>query len=252
MQSRNLLAALTFGLFSFTASAAEIKVAVASNFTDTMNDIAAAFETSTGHKLSLSNGSSGKFYAQIKNGAPFEIFFSADVEKPLQLEKDGLTVPDTRFTYAIGMLALWSAKPGFVDTEGKILSQGNFNKLAIANPRLAPYGVAAMQILEELGIAQALKAKLVQGENIAQTFQFVETGNAELGFIALSQIMKRGAITKGSTWIVPSYLHKPVRQDAVLLKAGADSAAARQLLKFMRSRQATSIIAAYGYRRAQD
>jgi molybdate transport system substrate-binding protein len=252
MEPRKIFFALALGLFSFTASADEIKVAVASNFTTTMNDIAAAFEASTGHKLSLSYGSSGKFYAQIKNGAPFEIFFSADVEKPLQLEKDGLTVADTRFTYAIGMLALWSSKPGLVDTEGKILSQGNFNKLAIANPRLAPYGVAAMQVLEALNITKSLKPKLVQGENIAQTFQFVETGNAELGFIALSQIMKRGLITKGSTWIVPSYLHKPVRQDAVLLKAGADSTAARQLLKFMRSRQATSIIAAYGYRRAQD
>jgi molybdate transport system substrate-binding protein len=246
MALRKFFAVPILGLLSFTASAGEINVAVASNFMAAMNAVAAVFEKDTGHTLSLSFGSSGKFYAQIRNGAPFQIFLSADQEKPLQLEKDGLTIAGTRFTYAIGTLALWSSKPGLVDQEGKILLQGNFNKLAIANPGLAPYGKAAMQVLQQLGIAQTLQAKLVQGENIAQTYQFVETGNAELGFVSLSQIID-GGITTGSAWIVPPAIHAPIRQDAVLLKTGGYNEAARELLRFMQSIPAKSIISSYGY-----
>jgi molybdate transport system substrate-binding protein len=244
----NLFAVLTLSLLSFTACAGEINVAVASNFTATMNDIAALFEKESGHKLSLSFGSSGKLYAQIKNGAPFQVFLSADQEKPLELEKDGLTIADTRFTYAIGTLALWSAKTGFVDQDAGVLKSGLFNKLAIANPRLAPYGAATMEVLQHFGLAESLVKKLVQGENIAQTYQFVETGNAELGFVALSQIKDKRGMKHGSAWIVPAGLHSPIRQDAVVLKAGADSWAAHELLRFMRSTPAKSIIASYGYR----
>jgi molybdate transport system substrate-binding protein len=248
MELRNLFAVLALGLLSLTANADEINVAVASNFTATMNDISIAFKNKTGHKLILSFGASGKFFAQIKNGAPFQVFFSADQEKPQVLIKDGLAVPGTEFSYAIGRLALWSAKPGFVDPEADVLQQGNFKKLAIANPLHAPYGEAALEVLQHLGLAEKLQPRLVLGENIAQTYQFVETGNAELGFVALSQITNKSGINQGSAWIVPAELHTPIRQDAVLLKAGVDNTAALELLKFMRDAQAKSIIASYGYR----
>lgn len=252
MTLRNWFCVLALCLLPFTASADEINVAVAANFMAAMNDIAAAFEKKTGHMLSLSFGSSGKFYAQIKNGAPLQIFLSADAEHPLQLEQDGLAVAGTRFTYAHGTLALWSARSGFVDATGAVLKQGQFNKLAIANPRLAPYGQAAMEVLRHLGIAEAMQAKLVQGENIAQTYQFVETGNAELGFVALSQLIGKDGIKAGSAWIVPANMHKTIHQDAVLLKTGAGNQAALELLRFLRSEKAKSIIASYGYQTAAE
>jgi molybdate transport system substrate-binding protein len=248
MKLYRLFCVLVFSLCSFTAHAGEtISIAVASNFAAAMNDIAAAFEHETGNKVEMIFGASGKFYAQIKNGAPFQIFFSADAEKPLQLEQDGLTVPNTRFTYAIGTLALWSANPELVDRKGKILKKNSFSKIAIANPKLAPYGAAAMEVLQHLELAETLKAKLVYGENIAQTFQFVESGNAELGFVALSQITEQEKIKTGSAWIVPAELHSPIRQDAVLLQTGKDSKAARDLLEFVRGDKARSIISSYGY-----
>lgn len=242
---------LFFVLFSMalstSAAAAEVMVAVAANFTAPMNTIAAEFARDTGHKALLSFGSSGKFYAQIKNGAPFQMFLSADDEKPAKLEQEGMTLPGSRFTYAIGTLVLWSAKPGFVDDKGNVLKGGQFNKLALANPKLAPYGTAALESMTALGVISALEPKFVQGENIAQTWQFVSTGNAELGFVALSQVMKDGKITSGSGWVVPTRLHTPIRQDAVILSSGKGNAAAEALAKYLKGDRAKAIIRAYGY-----
>lgn len=244
---KNILLAMTGILLASPAMAAEVNVAVAANFTAPMKQVAAEFEKETGHKAVLSFGASGKFYAQIRNGAPFQLFLSADDEKPSQLEKDGLTVPGTRFTYSVGTLVLWSPKSGFVDAKGEMLRKGQFGKLAIANPKLAPYGVAAIEVLTKQGLLTMLSPKFVQGENISQTFQFISTGNAELGFVALSQVMKEGKIASGSAWIVPGTLHSPIRQDAVLLATGKDNAAARALLKYLKSDKAKKIIRSYGY-----
>ncbi len=244
---KSILIAVVCTLFAIPAMAADVHVAVAANFTAPIKQIAAEFEKETGHKVVLSFGASGKFYAQIKNGAPFQLFLSADDEKPAQLVKDGLAVADSRFTYAIGTLVLWSAKPGFVDAKGEVLNKGTFNKIAIANPKLAPYGTAAIELLTKRGLLAAIAPKFVQGENISQTFQFVSTGNAELGFIALSQVMKDGKVTSGSAWIVPGALHSPIRQDAVLLAVGKDNAAAKALLDYVKSDKAKKIIRSYGY-----
>lgn len=244
---RNTLLAAVFLVIAIPAMAAEVNVAVAANFTAPMKQIVAEFEKETGHRAVLSYGASGKFYAQIKNGAPFQLFLSADDEKPVLLEKDGLTVPGTRFTYAIGALVLWSPKSGFVDAKGEVLKKGNFNKLAIASPKLAPYGAAAIEVLTKQGLLATLTPKFVQGENISQTFQFVSTGNADLGFVALSQIMKDGKISSGSAWIVSGTLHSPIRQDAVLLASGKDNAAAKALLAYLKKDQTKKIIRSYGY-----
>lgn len=244
---KNILLAMTGILLAIPAMAAEVNVAVAANFTAPMKQVAAEFEKETGHKAVLSFGASGKFYAQIRNGAPFQLFLSADDEKPSQLEKDGLTVPGTRFTYSVGTLVLWSPKSGFVDAKGEMLRKGQFGKLAIANPKLAPYGAAAIEVLTKQGLLTMLSPKFVQGENISQTFQFISTGNAELGFVALSQVMKEGKIASGSAWIVPGALHSPIRQDAVLLATGKDNAAARALLLYLKSDKAKKIIRSYGY-----
>jgi len=224
-----------------------VQVAVAANFTAPMKAIAAAFEKDTGHKAQLAFGSSGKFYAQIRNGAPFQVLLSADDETPAKLEREGMSVPDTRFTYAIGKLALWSAKEGVVDNKGEVLKQGNYAHLAIANHKLAPYGAAAVEVLKHLKLFDAAQAKFVQGENIAQTYQFVASGNAELGFVALSQITKDGKLIKGSAWIVPNNFHAPIRQDAVILANGKGNAAAGALMSFLKSDKAKVIIRAYGY-----
>ena len=227
--------------------AAEVQVAVAANFTAPMQLIAADFEKATGHKAQLSFGATGKFYAQIKNGAPFEVLLAADDETPAKLEKEGLAVNGSRFTYAIGQLALWSAKPGYVDDKGAVLKQGAFDHLALANPKLAPYGAAAVETLTKLGLLGSIESKFVQGENIAQTFQFISTGNAELGFVALSQVYEGGKLKNGSAWIVPSALHTPIRQDAVVLTQGKDNPAAAALLKFLKTDQARAVIKSYGY-----
>jgi molybdate transport system substrate-binding protein len=248
LTSRILLGLCLTGLFPVACGAGEIRVAVASNFTAPMHVIAAAFEKESGHKIVAAFGPSGKFYAQIRNGAPFQILFSADDEIPRRLEQEGLAVPTTRFTYAIGALALWSAQPGFVDRDGATLGMGRFSRLAIANPRLAPYGRAAVETLRNMRLERELEARLVQGENIAQTYQFVATGNAELGFVALSQIVHAGDALPGSAWIVPAALHSPIRQDAVLLRNGADNGAALELLRFFKTGTAQSIILSYGYR----
>ncbi len=237
-------------LLIFTArpgAAAQVQVAVAANFTAPMQKIAAAFQHDTGHQAHLAFGASGKFYAQIRNGAPFQMLLSADDETPARLEKDGLGVPGSRFTYAVGRLALWSARPGYVDEKGETLKKGAFNKLALANPKLAPYGAAAVETLTRLGVLGAVQGKFVQGENIAQTYQFVSTGNAELGFVALSQVMKDGKVASGSAWIVPASLHAPIRQDAVILAGGKDNPAAIALAKYLKGDKARAVIKAYGY-----
>ena len=195
----------------------------------------------------LSFGASGRFYAQIKNGAPFAVFLSADEATPLRLEAEGAAVPGSRFTYAIGRLALWSAQPGRVDTEGAVLQRGNFAHLAIANPKTAPYGAAAVEVLAALGVLEGLKPKLVQGENIAQAQQFVASGNAELGFVALSQVWRDGKLSEGSVWVVPTRLHAPIRQDAVLLLAGRDKPAAQALLSYLKGDKARALIRSFGY-----
>ncbi len=238
---------LCLGFSSPLHAGGQVSVAVAANFTAPMNAIANEFEKDTGHKALLSFGSSGKFYAQIKNGAPFHVFFSADDELPAKLEREGLTVPGSRFNYALGALVLWSAKPGFVDAKGEVLRRGKFNKLAVANPRLAPYGAAASETLAALGLRNFVEPKFVVGENIAQTWQFVSTGNAELGFVALSQVMKDGKVSAGSAWIVPDKLHTPIRQGAVILMAGKDNAIAEALVKYLKSDKAKAMIRSYGY-----
>lgn len=229
------------------AQAEEVNVAVASNFTAPMNVIAADFEKNTGHKAKLAFGASGRFYAQIKNGAPFQVFLSADDETPAKLAQEGLAEAASSYTYAIGSLVLWSAKPGFVDARGEVLKSGKFGKLAIANPKTAPYGRAAIETLTKLGILSNVEAKFVQGENIAQTFQFAQTGNADLGFVALSQVMKDGKVTEGSAWLVPAEMHQPIRQDVILLSSGRGNAAAEALLKYLKTDKARKVIQSFGY-----
>ena len=229
------------------ARAGEVQVAVAANFTAPMQGIAAAFEKDTGHQARLAFGSTGKFYAQVKNGAPFEVLLAADDETPARLEKEGQAVPGTRFTYAIGKLVLWSAREGYIDARGEVLKTDGFRHLAIANPKTAPYGAAAVTVLKKLNRFDALQARLVQGENIAQTYQFVSTGNAELGFVALSQVAKDGRIASGSGWIVPAGLHEPIRQDALLLAKGRGNPAAQALMDYLKSAKARTIIQSFGY-----
>ena len=229
------------------AQAAEVNVAVAANFTAPMQKIAAAFEQDTGHKAILSFGSTGKFYAQIKNGAPFQVLLSADDQTPARLEREGQGVSGTRFTYAIGKLVLWSRQPGLVDDKGDVLRTGRFERVAVADPKLAPYGAAAVQVLTGLGLMSSLAPKFVQGENIAQTYQFVATGNAEIGFVALSQVFADGKLTQGSAWMIPAKLHAPIRQDAVLLGPGKDNAAAAALMAYLRSDKVRAVIRSFGY-----
>ena len=232
---------------TLNAHAATTLVAVASNFTKPMQAIAAAFTQATGHSANLSFGASGKFVAQMENGAPFEVFLSADDKNPQKLALDGYAIADSQFTYAIGKLVLWSATPGYVDNQGAILQHGDFKHLALADPKLAPYGAAAVEVLQQQGVFDKLQPRLVHGENIAQTQQFISTGNAELGFIALAQVFADGKISSGSGWIVPADQHKPIRQDAILLKTGQENPAARALLDFLKSPAAVNIIRQHGY-----
>jgi molybdate transport system substrate-binding protein len=244
--------AFASALFFAAAQAGEVTVAVSANFTAPMQKIAQVFEQDTGHKAQLAFGATGKFYAQIKNGAPFAVLLAADDETPARLEKEGLAVAGTRFTYATGRLALWSKTPSLVDDQGDVLRGNRFEKLgihkiALADPKLAPYGAAAMEVMTHLGVWPAVKTKLVQGESIGQTYQFVSTENAQLGFVALSQISFDGRITQGSAWVVPQSMHTPLKQDAVLLNAGKDNAAAIALLKYLQADKAKTIIRQYGY-----
>ncbi|MDO9241325.1 molybdate ABC transporter substrate-binding protein [Methylicorpusculum sp.] len=238
---------LVIYFFYNPSQAATVNVAVAANFSGPMQKIASAFDQSTGHKTIIAYGTVGKFYAQIKSGAPFDLLISADQETPEQLEKDNLAVAESRFTYAIGKLVLWSSRPGFVDEHGDILKKDDFKHIAIANPKVAVYGEAAIEALNKLGLTQQLQARFVTGENITQAYQFVSSGNAELGFIAWSQIYEEGRAIPGSYWLVPQDLYPSLRQDAVLLTRGKDNVAAKDLLAFLRSDTAKNIIRSYGY-----
>lgn len=229
------------------AHAAEVSVAVAANFAGPMEKIAPAFEKATGHKAKVSLGATGKFYAQIRNGAPFDVLVSADQTTPERLEKDGLAVPDSCFTYAVGKLVLWSATPGLVDNQGAVLKQGNFKHLAIGNPRVTVYGPAAIDVMKTMGVYGAIEPKLVLGENVTQTHQFAVTGNAQLAFVALSQIYKDGQYAAGSHWLVPAAMYAPIRQDAVLLVQGKANPAAVALMAFLKSEAARQVIRAHGY-----
>lgn len=240
---------VTFLLWSQTSLAATTLVAAASDFTKPMTEITAAFEKATGHTAKLSFGSSGKAYAQIQHGAPFEVYLSASEKYPLELEKSGHAVAGSRFVYAIGKLVLWSAKPGYVDDQGEILKTGNFKHIALADPAHAPYGLVAEEVMKSLGVLDKLRPLFVMGENISQTFQFVSTGNAELGFIAFAQVIdiNTGKIGSGSGWMIPDNLHGPFNQTAVLLKKGAKNPAAVALVDFLKSPAALAIIDKYGF-----
>jgi len=227
-----------------TAEPEPVRVAVASNFADALAAIAGQFESETGYRLTLSSGSTGKHYAQIRNGAPFDAFFAADAQRPQLVEEQGLAVPDSRFTYALGRLVLWSPEPGYVDPEGAVLERGGFRHLAIANPRLAPYGKAAQEVLQARGLWERLGPRLVRGENIGQAYQFVSSGNAALGFVAWSQLQRPGQPPWGSLWKVPQALYTPIQQQALLLR---DRPVARSFLAFVRSEPALKIIRDYGY-----
>ncbi|WP_412479754.1 molybdate ABC transporter substrate-binding protein [Azonexus sp. IMCC34839] len=238
---------LTALLVSGGALADEVQVAVAANFTGPIQVIANLFERDTGHKLVASYGATGKFYAQINNGAPFEVLLSADDETPARMIKEGSAVAGSNFTYAIGKLLLWSANPKVVDSKGEILKKGGFKHLALANPKGAPYGAAGMQTMTKLGVVDAIKPLIVQGENISQTHQFISTGAAELGFVAYSQVIKNGQIGSGSGWIVPANLYDPIRQDAVILAKGKDKPAAVALLNYLKGDKAKAVIKSFGY-----
>jgi molybdate transport system substrate-binding protein len=238
------LVAAVHGLFAAVpAVAAEIRVAVAANFIEPVREIGALFAKATGHQAVFSSGATGQLYTQITQDAPFEVFLAADQATPQKAIDDGFAVAGSRFTYATGRLALFSKDPALVKGEAT-LKEGRFAKLAIASPATAPYGAAAVEAMKALGVHGALAPKLVQGKNIAQAYQFVETGNAELGIVALSQIIRH---TEGSRWLVPDSLHAPIAQDAVLLKRGAESEAARAFVAFLEGPEGRAVVDRFGY-----
>jgi molybdate transport system substrate-binding protein len=236
------------GINTSSLLAAELHLAVAANFAKPIERINQLFEQQFGHKVTVSLGSTGQLYAQIKNGAPFEIFLSADMERPELLVKEGMAVKESLFTYAVGQLVLWSPQPDLVDAEGKVLTRSKFEHLAIANPKTAPYGAAAKQVLVKKGLWKKLQSKLVQGNDITQTYQFVATGNADLGFIALSQYKDTAENAKGSHWLVPQELYTPITQGAVLLKLGENNSAAKAFIEFLSTPAVRRLIEEFGYR----
>ena len=238
------LVGLVLSTLAGPALAADVQVAVAANFTEPAREIAAAFKARTGQTVVLVFGSSGQFYTQITQGAPFEVFLSADAERPKKAEQEGLAVAGSRFSYAIGRLVLYSRTPGLVDPAGAVLAGGRFDKLAIADPAAAPYGLAAVQTLKTMKLYDRLQPKIVQGASIAQAYQYVATGAAEVGFVALSQVV---SVPGGSRWLVPEADHAPIDQQAVLLQAGARDPAARAFLAFLKDPAAVAIIKRYGY-----
>ncbi|MBI5717756.1 MAG: molybdate ABC transporter substrate-binding protein [Burkholderiales bacterium] len=242
-----LAAASAAALAALPAHAGEVAVAVAANFAVPLQRIGAGFTAATGHTLKVSAGATGKFHSQIVAGAPFEVLLAADDETPRRLVAEGHAVAASLFTYAIGRLVLWSAQPGFVDDRGAVLASGRFARLAIANPKTAPYGAAALAVLEARGLTEAVKPRLVTAESIAQAFQFVSTGNAELGFVALSQVAVPGKPATGSSWVVPKNLYGEIRQGAVLLKAGEKNPAAAALLAYLKGAAAKDVIKSFGY-----
>lgn len=253
MQIRQLFPLLLWAVPALTL-AAEATVAVAANFAAPAAQLVQAFATRSGHQLRLSSASTGKLYAQISHGAPFDLLLAADQQTPQRLIDDGLAVADSRFTYALGTLVLWSADAALIaNGDGEqILKQGNFRHLAIANPELAPYGRAAEQTLQTLGLSGALRSKLVMGESIAQTHQFVASGNAELGLLAYSQVVTEGRLSSGSWWLVPSSLYQPLAQDAVILQRGAGNPAVSAFITYLKSAEALTLMANYGYNPATE
>lgn len=235
------------GLASTVLPADEVQVAVASNFSKPLEALASAFKASSGHDLKVSAGATGKLYAQIEHGAPFEVLLSADSKTPKKLIDAQLAVADSQFTYALGKLVLWSSAKDYVDAQGEILKKNEFKHVAIANPSTAPYGAAALEVLEHLGLTKTLATKQVQGENISQTYDFVATGNAELGFVAWSQVQQDGQLKEGSVWQVPEELYQAIQQDAVLLNKGKDNSAAQAFLEFLQTPEAQKLITDAGY-----
>ncbi len=240
-----LVATLLLMLASTWSIADEIRVAVASNFANTLKAIISNFAAASGHKVKLSIGSTGKHYAQIHHGAPFDVFFAADSKRPALLEAEGIALPGSRFTYAVGKLVLWSPRADYVDTQGKILKTGKFQHLAMANPRLAPYGKAAQEVLQSHGLWETLKGRTVRGESIGQAFQFIKSGNAELGFVAWSQIKYPGQPAPGSWWDIPATLYTPIEQQAVLL---SDAKAAQAFVRFVKNAETRELIRSFGYK----
>lgn len=237
--------ALGASLLAWACQAGEVRIAVAANFAAPMKIIAQDFERQTGHKTVLAFGATGTFHAQIKNGAPFDVLLAADASTPSQLEKEGWAVAGSRRTYAVGRLVLWSSQAGLVDAQGAVLRTKSFKRLAVANPKLAPYGAAALQVLQGLGLND--RVPLVEAAHIGQVFQFVTSGNAELGFLARSQVFENGQLRSGSAWVVPAQLHTPLQQDAVLLTPGQQKPAAQAFLNHLRSEKAKAVIQAFGY-----
>ncbi|MCW5664218.1 MAG: molybdate ABC transporter substrate-binding protein [Piscinibacter sp.] len=243
---KQLLGALMLAAAA-AARAGEVQVAVAANFAGPLARIGEAFAAATGHQLKVSSGATGKFYTQIVSGAPFEVLIAADDETPRRLVAEGHAVAGTNFTYATGRLVLWSAQPGLVDGDAAVLASAKVKHVAIANPKVAPYGAAALEVIRARGLTEAVTPKLVTAESIAQAYQFAFTGNAELGFVALSQVVVPGKPSTGSYWLVPPTLHREIRQDAVLLRTGAKNPAAAALLAYLKSDAARAVIKDFGY-----
>ncbi len=252
MSIRSICQSLLFCMGGLCAAmsathAGQVRVAVAANFAKPFESLAAVFTANTGHTTLVSVGSTGKLYAQIKAGAPFDVLLAADEQTPSKLVDEGLAVKGSNLTYARGKLVLWSAKAGFVDTQGAVLKSNRFQHLALANPKLAPYGAAAMEALQKLGLKDRLAGNIVMGESIAQAAQFVATGNAQLGFVAMSQVQSLPVEQRGSWWVVPPRLYRPITQDAAWLTSAANNPAAQALLAFLKTSKAQALMHAYGY-----
>ena len=247
LSARLFTAVLPFFFAHGVAMADQAQVAVAANFTEPIKAIAAILEKTTGHTIKVSMGATGALYTQIKNGAPFDVFLAADTARPARLEAEGDAVAGSRFTYATGQLVLWSLQRGRVDNQGNVLRAADLGKVAHANPKTAPYGAAALQVMDHLGLVDALTAHRVQGESIGQTFGFAQSGNADVGFVAMSQVLSGGKLKEGSMWVIPQALYDPIRQDAVLLKRGQDNAAAKALLALLKSAEIKELIRSFGY-----
>jgi molybdate transport system substrate-binding protein len=229
------------------AHGAEAQVAVAANFAEPMKALATLLEQTTGHHLKITQGATGKLYAQIRQGAPFDVLLAADSRTPTRLAAERLGLASSQFTYAQGKLVLWSATVDRVDAHGLVLTAADVNRIAYANPKLAPYGLAAEQVMEKLGLSAELAPKLVQAESIGQAFSFTYAGAADVGFVAMSQVLKDGKLRSGSIWVIPQRLYEPIRQDAILLKRGAHNEAALALVKLLQSPSGQALIRAAGY-----
>lgn len=247
LRGRIAVVAMAFGLMSAPACAGEVRAAVSADFARVVERIAPLFRAQTGHVLTVTSGASAKLHAQIRSGAAFDVFLSADEEMPKTLMQDGLAVAGTRFVYATGRLALWSVQPDLVDDQGKVLTRGGFERLAIANPRYSPYGVASQEALTRLTMWNAVQRKLVKGDDVTETYKLAATERADLAFVALSQVMRDGKVPDGSWWLVPAGMHSPIRQSAVLLSGAKDAEAARAFLAFLKGEQARVAMRGYGY-----